>query len=108
MVMIEINKEKIQKLAYQLSQEQKSYDDWIWLLAEAELRLRPAYVGSLLYQEKDGVLFTEIDATLMLDEPSEEVIHQLAEEIAKSSPSVQELHWFIAERRYIYDSAKNT
>jgi hypothetical protein len=49
----------------------------------------------------------DIDPDAIVDQPPEEEIRQLAEEIAKQGPSAQDLHWFIAERRFIYDEIKN-
>ena len=41
MASIPIDEDKIREMAYNLSQEPKSWDDLVWLFAEAELRSPP-------------------------------------------------------------------
>ncbi|HMF32121.1 MAG TPA: hypothetical protein VKK79_11935 [Candidatus Lokiarchaeia archaeon] len=106
MVSVQVDEEKIREMAYELSQESKSYDDFVWLFAEAELRLRPAYVLGKLYKEGDETHTVEIDPDAIVDQPAEDDIRTLAEEIAKQAASIQDLHWYIAERRYVYAQAK--
>ncbi|HMF30897.1 MAG TPA: hypothetical protein VKK79_05765 [Candidatus Lokiarchaeia archaeon] len=106
MVSVQVDEEKIKEMAYELSQEQKSWDDFVWLFAEAELRLKPAYILGKLYKDGDESRTVDIDADAIVDQPSEDDIRQLAEEISKQGPSVQDLHWFIAERKFIYDQVK--
>lgn len=106
MVSIEVDEEKIREMAYEISQEPRSWDDFVWLFAEAELRLRPAYVLGKLYKEEAESRVVEIDADSIVDQPGEDEIKALAEEISKQGPSPQDLHWFIAERRFVYNQAK--
>ena len=106
MVSITIDEEKIQEMAQALAQEQKPWDDWVWLFAKAELQIRSAIVLSNRYQEGGEARQVEIDPDLLVDQPSEAEIDALAGEISQQSPSLQDLYWFIAERRYIYDQAR--
>jgi hypothetical protein len=106
MVSVQVDEEKIREMAYEISQEPKSYDDFVWLFAEAELRLRPAYVLGKLYKEGDESRSVEIDPDAIVDQPAEDDIRVLAEEISKQGASVQDLHWFIAERRFVCEQAK--
>jgi hypothetical protein len=106
MVSIQVEEEKIREIAFNLSQEQKSLDDLVWLFAEAELRLRPAYVIGKLYKDGDEAKNVEIEPSLIVETPLEDDIRVLAEELSKNQPKLEELHWYIAERKYIYDAAK--
>jgi hypothetical protein len=69
--------EEIKALAANIAQWKDTYDDLIWLMAEAELKVRT------------GV------------KPTHEQIKAYAEEIAQKHPPLHELHWFLAER-YLY------
>ena len=52
-VVLQIDDEKVREIAFNLSQEPKSWDDWVWLFAEAELRLRPAYQHGKIFADND-------------------------------------------------------
>jgi hypothetical protein len=107
MISVQIDEEKIREMAYEISQEQKSNDDYVWLLAEAELRIRPALAFGKLYKDGEESQVVRIDPDMMIDQPTEEDIRATAEDISKQGPSVQDIHWFTAERRFIYDAARN-
>ncbi len=102
-VSIAVDNDAIQKLAFEISQLPKSYDDFVWIFAEAELRLRPAYAMGNIFQTGGPV---QIYANKIVDKPKEAEIRSLAEQIAAQGTSVQDLHWFIAQRNYIYNKAK--
>ena len=101
---INLKRDAIQIKAYLLSKEQRSYADWIWQLAEIEARLKPSYITRL-----DGSAFDiKIDAAKILDTVSTDEIRNVAREFETRQVKVQELHWFIAERQYIYETAKHS
>lgn len=106
MLSIEVDEEKVQAIAYEISQGPTPWDELVWFFAEAELRLRPALADGMLYSEGVESRKVEIDPDLLVDQPSEDEIRSLAEEIANLGPSAQDLHWYIAERRYIFDQVK--
>ncbi|HMF31524.1 MAG TPA: hypothetical protein VKK79_08925 [Candidatus Lokiarchaeia archaeon] len=106
MVFISVDEDRVRELAESLSKEQKSWDDWVWLFAEAELRLRPACEVGVFYSEWGDTRQIEVNPDLLVAQPPERDIRELAGEISKLRPWFQDLHWFIAERRIIYDSAK--
>lgn len=68
-----IKHDEIAQLAEQMMKWRDTYDQFVWLLAELELKLQ---LGR---------------------QPSEDEIRPFAESIAKNHPSIQELHWFLAE-----------
>ena len=81
-MVVKMDEEKIRSLAFDFSQEPKSYDDWIWLLAENELRLNKAYTtGSnpLMGTFPESV---SIDPKKIIDDPDVEDIKPLAEMFA--------------------------
>ena len=109
MISIQIDEQKIREMAYDISQEeQKSYDDYVWFFAEADLRIRPALAIGKLYKDGDESHVVRINPSRMLDQPTEDDIRTTAEEISKQGFSVPDLHWFTAERRFIYDAARNS
>lgn len=106
-VSIKLDEETIRTMAYELSQQNLSWDDYVWLLAESELRLLPAFENarstpsSLV--ELGGMV--QIFPSRVVSQPSEDDIRDLAGKIASFSPRMDELHWFIAERNFILDHA---
>jgi hypothetical protein len=69
-----IKEEEVRKLAEIISKWKDSYDQFVWLLAEAELRIQ------------------------LQSQPSPEQIKPLAEYIYHQHHSLQDLHWFLAEK----------
>ena len=69
--------DEIREMAELISRWRDTYDELVWLMAEAELKMQS---GS---------------------QPSHDEIAKLAEQIALRRPTPQELHWFLAER-YLY------
>ena len=101
-----LDDETIRDLARAVSLEGKSFDELVWLFAEAELRLRPALIGGILYQGGVESREVELDPALIVDQPAEGAIRELAAEVASLGPPLLDLHWLIAERRFIYAQAK--
>jgi hypothetical protein len=48
----------------------------------------------------------EVDPELLVDQPPEAEISEPAGETSNLGPSAQDMHWFIAKRRPVYDLAK--
>ncbi len=94
-------------MARALAKEARPWDELVWLFAEVELRLRPALVDGMLYAQGAEERMVDIDPALIVDHPPEAAIRELAEEVSHLGPSFEDLHWFIVERRYIYDRAKS-
>ncbi len=104
-VTIKMNEEKIQQIAYLFAQEGKTWDECTWSLAENELR----YGAACGYPKSDfkyGGLPSQVKIipSRVLQEPKQDDIQKLAFEIAQRGPSLQDLHWFIAQRKFIGDS----
>jgi len=104
-VSIKLDEDAIRERAYEISQQGPSWDDSVWFLAEAELRLQPAYDNPRLAPSSLAELgnVIQVNPKHVADQPSEDYIRALAEKIAQSSPRLEELHWFVAERRWILD-----
>ncbi len=112
---IQINEDQVRAMAYEISLQPKTWDELIWFFAQSELRLTPAYAiddckstgtemcASFLYTKKS----IKIYPGKVVDRPGENDIRILAEQVARQGPRLQELHWYIAERNYIYDVAKS-
>jgi hypothetical protein len=98
-VTVTLDKETIKRKAEEIASWKNTYDTSLWLFAEAEVRLADAYVTVL-----DGSSPTvKIDTSKLKDIPPREETESLAKAIYKSRPKLHEVHWFLAERRYIYE-----
>ncbi len=102
-VVIDLDTAAIRKRAFELSTEKKSYDDFIWLLAESDLRLRDAYVKKAGVPGKSVV----VNKAIIVEKPDTESIKRLAAELAAKRPKVQDVHWRIAENQFINDAARS-
>ena len=101
-ITIIINVQKIQEIVYDLSRQSKTDEDWIWLLAEYELRLVLAYVGS--NPSLSDTLSEKIisDPNKIVDYPLTEQTKQLAKSYKSQIFSQKTLCWELATRIYIY------
>ncbi|MEX2683151.1 MAG: hypothetical protein Q6373_016295 [Candidatus Sigynarchaeota archaeon] len=101
-VTVPIDKEAIKRKAEEIASWKNTYDTSVWLFAEAEVRLADAYVTVLDGTSPD----VKIDASKVVDVPTREATESLAKAISSHRPRLSEVHWFLAERRYIYDKVK--
>lgn len=101
-VSVPMDKETIKKKAEEVASWKNPYDVSVWLFAEAETRLADAYVTVL-----DGTSpAVQVDASKVIDAPTREQTESLAKAIYARRPKLAEVHWFLAERRYIYEKVK--
>jgi hypothetical protein len=105
-ILIKMDENKVREMAYDLSQQPKSYDDFVWLLAEQELKLKNAFNSPINPLTDNFPEMISIDPKKIIDIPNADETKALAELIAKQGPSVEKLHWFLAERVYIVNNAK--
>jgi hypothetical protein len=84
----------------------RSWDDFVWLFAEAELRLKKAYTSEEDSPSGPHANGIKIDPCLVEDSPSQDDIKAQAEQIAAKNPNIDELHWFLAERKLLYNKVK--
>ncbi len=103
---IKVDEEVIRDMARTLAKESRPWDELVWLFAEWELRLSPALVDGMLYAQGVEERLVDIDPALIVDHPPEAAVRELADEISHLGPSFQDLHWYIAERRYVHERAK--
>lgn len=99
---IVLDYEDLKKRAYDLWRAGKTYDEYIWIYAESDLRLKSAFLSKI---EPNGTEI-KLDTSKIVDKPSESEIRELARAIRGTNPSIQDLHWLIAERQYIYSKAR--
>lgn len=97
-----LDRAKIEELAYFISQEGKTWDEYVWRLAEFEMQLGPACGGKKNVFSYGGLP----DQVLLVPpkvvkQPKEEDVRALAYEMSQRGPSLQDLHWYIAQRQYI-------
>ncbi len=99
---LQLDRAKVEELAYLISQEGKTWDEYIWRLAEFELQLGPACGGKKNVFTHSGLPDQVLlHPTKVVKTPMEEDVRALAYEISQRGPSLQDLHWFIAQRQYI-------
>jgi hypothetical protein len=101
-VVIEIDEARIRTIAYLLFEQKKTYDDYLNMLAVADLQLSKALTEPL----KAGIAKVSIDASKIAT-PSKIDIKKRAESIAKEGIKIQDIHWYIAVRHFILEAAKN-
>ncbi len=102
-VVIELDKNAIRNRAASIAAWNNRYDTYIWLTAEAELRIAKALASKL---DKNSTR-VQIDLSKVVDNPPLEEIRQFAGILCGFRPFIQDVHWFLAERRYIYDCIKS-
>jgi len=100
-VTIELNMDAIKQKAEEASKWKNTYDTYIWLFAESEARLADAYVTPL-----DGSPTVKINKAKIVDNPPREDTERLAKAIGSKKPKLPELHWFLAERRFIFEKIR--
>jgi hypothetical protein len=103
---ITIDEGKVREGAYLLSQQKKSYNDYVWLLAEADLKIAKAFPEGTSPLAGPTPRTVKISLSKIIDAPPQPDIKQAAEALAKKGPKIQDLHWFIAIRNFIYQEAK--
>ncbi|MBN2153787.1 MAG: hypothetical protein JW839_20180 [Candidatus Lokiarchaeota archaeon] len=101
-VSVPIDKDAIKKIAEEVASWKNPYDVAVWLFAEAEGRLADAYVTVLDGTSAD----VQVDAGKVVDVPNRDSTESLAKAIASRRPRLAEVHWFLAERRYIYEKVR--
>jgi hypothetical protein len=101
-VTIDVTESEIKKQAETIASWKNSYEVYMWLLAEMELRLAQAFITKL---DASG-RHIKIDTSKVVDHPAEEAIRQRAKALAAHLLRLQDVHWFLAERQVIYDKVK--
>ncbi len=113
-VSVPLDDEQIRKLAYEIALEGKTWDELVWLFAESELRLVPAFANQNFLSAGEVTRaihlypfkYIDLYPTMVQDHPKDSEIRKIAEKIAAQNPPTQDLHWFIAERTYTYRKIK--
>ncbi len=101
---VALDPEKVGPFANKIAQTTTDWDELNWLLAEAEMRIFPAYssrpktpyMGSLPPR-------VQLIPAKVNPHPNEDHIRSLAWDISQQHLSTQDLHSFIAQRHYIYE-----
>jgi hypothetical protein len=101
-VIIDVDDGEIKKRAETIASWKNSYEVYLWLLAEMELRLAQAFISRL---DASGRR-VKIDTSKIVDHPSEADIRQRAKALSAHWPRMQDVHWFLAERQIIYEKVK--
>jgi hypothetical protein len=102
-IIIPLEKAIITKIADDLSKSNTTYDEYCWFIAECELRLKPLYTSEDPFVQ-DKIALKKGGS---LGNPAQEEIKKLAEVIYYQGTPPKELHWFLAERRYIMAKIKS-
>lgn len=107
-ILITIDEDLVRNLAQEISQQNLSWDECVWLLAEGELRLAQAYINPKITPSGLAELGNSVrlDPTKVEEQPTEGEIRVLATKVAQQGPRIDELHWFLAVRKVLYDDAK--
>jgi hypothetical protein len=103
-----LDNDEIKRRAFELFTERLPYDQLVWLLAESTLMVQDVFI-----KKPFGPITTtggriELNPDLLNPRPNAEKIKCLAKQIFETQhPSVDALHWLIAERRWLYVTIKN-
>jgi len=101
-VTIDLEEDEIKKRAETIASWKNSYEVYIWLLAEMELRLAQAFITKLDVSGRH----VKIDTSKIVEHPAEDEIRQRAKTLSALWLRLQDVHWFLAERQVIYDKVK--
>ncbi len=98
------NKHEIERIAYDLFEKGDSRDFLCERLALLNLMLKQVFPDiNFLSEEKIDIMKLPVDGkeNVEIKKIDENTIKFFADSIKKSNLSVQELHWLIAERKYV-------
>nr|MDO8087182.1 lipopolysaccharide biosynthesis protein [Candidatus Sigynarchaeum springense] len=103
-----LDRDEIKRRAFEIFTERLSYDQLVWLLAESTLMVQDVFIkkpfGPITTTE--GTL--ELNPDLLNPRPNHNKIAKLARQIFETEhPSIEKLHWLIAERRWLYFTLTN-
>jgi hypothetical protein len=107
-IFIDLDQNQIRAMAFEIAKQKNSWDAFVWLVAEAELRISSAIDSKENPFSPNFPKKIRINPTKIVDTPPKESIRNLAEQIAAKKPSMQNLHWYLAERLYIYQNTKKS
>ncbi len=105
-IAITIDENEVKKGAFLLSKANKQYNDLVWMLAEADLKLAKAFPDGKSPLAGALPKTVRLIPSKIVDAPPQAEIKKSAEALAKKGSKVQELHWFIATRNFILQEAK--
>jgi hypothetical protein len=105
-IVVTLDDGKIREAAFLLSQQKRSYNDYIWMLAEADLKLAKAFPEGASPLAGALPKTARVLPAKIIDSPLQSEIKAAAEILVKKGTKVQDLHWFIAIRNFIYQEAK--
>ena len=103
-VFVSLNEDKIRERAFMLSQQSKNWNDLVWSVAEADLKLSLAIPKDISPLAGKSVKEVKIDVTKLIPKPKQDDVRKMAEMVANHHPSLQELHWNLALRQVLLDS----
>jgi hypothetical protein len=98
------NKQEIERIAYDLFEKGESRDFLCQRLAELNLMLKQIFPSiNFLSTEKIDIMKLESEGMKNdnIKKPDENTIKYFADSIKHSKVTIQELHWLIAERKYL-------
>ncbi|MBN2153445.1 MAG: lipopolysaccharide biosynthesis protein [Candidatus Lokiarchaeota archaeon] len=105
---IVLDTEAIKRRAFEVYTERLSYDQLVWLLAESTLMVQDVFIKTPFgpITTTEGRL--ELNPDLLNPRPNRGKIARLAKQIFDAQhPSMEELHWLIAERRWLYHTLEH-
>ncbi len=97
-----LSNEEIKQKAEEIASWHNSYDVYIWLWAEVEVKLATAYKIDVT----EHGIEVKVDPTRVMLEPPERKIMELATQMSAGRPKLQDVHWFSAESQLILERVK--
>ncbi len=101
---VSLARDVIAKMAYEIASKRLGYDDYVWLWAELDLKVGNAIVNQPIGSNGGKAI---VDSARIVSNPAASDIKKLASEYAARKTKVETIHWYIAERQFIYDQMKS-
>jgi O-antigen/teichoic acid export membrane protein len=105
---VTLDKDEIKRRAFEIFTERLSYDQLVWLLAESTLMVQDVFIKKPFGPISTAKGRLELNPDLLNPRPNHDKIAKLAKQLFETQhPSIERLHWLIAERRWLYVTIKN-
>ena len=101
-VAVKLNHDIVAKKAFELAQLKKNYNDYVWMFAEADLQLSKGMVSGF----GPNKFVVEVDKSKIPKKIDEKLTKEAAKMIFNKKIKLEDLQWFIAERKVVLDTLK--
>ena len=101
-ITITLNRDLIQKRAYELSQLRRKYEDYVYIFTEADLKLAKGIIQGF----GPNVQAIKVDKSKIPSKLDEKSVKDVAKLNFDKKIKLEDLQWYIAERLYVLENLK--